>query len=138
MQARTGNTLREVLCQTDILNNESVCAGIISIAGEIKRVLKLGRQYLDVQRHINANSAQVRILARLTQIVDSEVVGVAASIELAQTEVHGAGAGIYSSSKALSVSRRRKQLNLLGHFISFVRCHSSEMAERALLCASRH
>lgn len=67
--------------ETDVLHDGSVDTRLGCRGDHRERIVHLARKHERVGREIDARTAQMRIVACRTQVVDSEVIGIAPRIE---------------------------------------------------------
>ena len=132
MQARAGNDLGEHARDAYILHDEGIGARLVGFARKRDGAIDLGRKHLDVERHIHAHAAQMRVIASGAQVVDGEVVGVSSGIELAQAKINGVGTGANRRAKAFGVARRSENLDSLFTLIDMLFHERSFLVDVAL------
>ena len=120
MQSSTGNNLGESFGDADILNDERIGAGSIGFARKGKGAVDLRGEDLDVEGYVHVHAAQMGVIARRAQILDSEIVGIAASIEFAEAKVDRIGARPHRCTEAFVVARWGKDLDMLFHSCVFL------------------
>ena len=110
MQGQLGQLAPDQRCQSHVLDDGCVDAGLGGIGHEGKRLVHLARHDEGVGRQIDRASVQMRIAARRPQVGRVEVVGVAPRVEAARAQVDGIGACRHRRLKGRASTRRRQKL----------------------------
>ncbi len=81
MQADVGKRTGYLARKTDILDDERIGTCAPRLASAFERAAHFARQHDDVQRDVDLHAPQMRVIARLLERGDGEVIGPAARVE---------------------------------------------------------
>ncbi len=118
VQARLGQGARELCGHADVLHDERVGTGAVGLARGLERALELGGQHGRVERHVHARAAQMRVVARLGERGQREVVGAAAGVERLEAQVYRVGTGAHGGAEGLGVAGGREEFDIVGHGVN--------------------
>ena len=90
---------RNLLSQAKILHDKRIYPRTICLTHEFERIIELRRKDDRIHRKIHLHAAQVRIIARLAQRFEREVVGASARIERRSTKIDRIGSRAHRSVK---------------------------------------
>ncbi len=106
-----GNGTGQLDADADVLNDESIHAAAVRLTCQLQGILQFGGEHHRVQRKEHLHPAQMRVVATFGQAFQGEVVGTAACVEMASTQIHRIGPGTHCRMQASHVACRGQQLN---------------------------
>ena len=118
VQARLRQRSRKLGGDADILHDERIGAGAISLARRFHGAIDLAGQNGRVQRNVHVHAAQVRESASIGERVDSEIVGATSRIERLKTQVNRIGAATHGGMEGRDAAGRRQKLHFLIHIFN--------------------
>ena len=112
MQADVGKRAGYLARKTNVLNDERVgtCAPCLTSAFE--RAAHFARQHDDVQSDVDLHAPQMRVIARLLERGDGEVIGPAARVERLEPEIYRVRTSTHGGVKGAHVARRRQKFHI--------------------------
>ena len=115
VQARLGQRSRKLGCDADILHDERISTGAISLARRFHGAIDLARQNGRVQRNVHVRAAQVRESASIGERIDGEIISATSRIERLKAQVNRIGAAAHGGMERRNAASRRQKLHFLIH-----------------------
>ena len=112
MQADVGKRACDLARKTDILDDERIGPCAPRLASAFERATHLTWQHDDVQRDVDLHAPQMRVIARLLERGDSEVIGPTARVEGLEPEIYRVRTCAHGSVKGAHVARRRQKFHI--------------------------
>ncbi len=95
--------------QAEVLDDDGVHTGLPRSVDKIDRLGQLVLEHHDVCRQIDANAAQVRESADISETGEGEVLGATTGIEALDAEIHRVSPIGHGSPKRVGPARRREE-----------------------------
>ncbi len=108
MQTDVGKRAGYLARKTDVLDDERVGTCAPCLASAFERAAHFARQHDDVQRDVDLHAPQMRVIARLLERGDGEVIGPAARVERLEPEIYRVRTSTHGSVKGTHVARGRQ------------------------------
>ena len=112
MQADVGKRACDLARKTDILDDERIGPCAPRLASAFERATHLTWQHDDVQRDVDLHAPQMRVIARLLERGDGEVIGPAARVERLEPEIYRVRTSTHGGVKGAHVARRRQKFHI--------------------------
>ena len=112
MQADVGERAGYLARKTNVLDDERVGTCAPCLASAFERAAHFARQHDDVQRDVDLHAPQMRVIARLLERGDGEVIGPAARVERLEPEIYRVRTSTHGGVKGAHVARRRQKFHI--------------------------
>ena len=109
MQRRFGERAGDLRGQADVLHDEAIGSGAVSLAHAFQGLPYLVGQDDGVHGDVDGNPAQMREVAGLPQRLQGEVVGPAPRIEGLKPQIHRIGPASHRRMQRRHIAGRRQQ-----------------------------
>ena len=115
VQARLRQRSRKFGGDADILHDERIGAGAISLTRRFHGAIDLARQNGRIQRNVHVHAAQMGEGASVSKCVDGEIIGATSRIERLKAQVNRIGAAAHGGMERRNAASRRQKLHFLIH-----------------------
>ena len=112
MQTDIGKRAGYLARKTNVLDDERVGTCAPCLASAFERAAHFARQHDDVERDVDLHAPQMRVIARLLERGDGEVIGPAARVERLEPEIYRVRTSTHGGVKGAHVARRRQKFHI--------------------------